>query len=125
MFVFLTLKSCLCFLNSYFKKPTEKFRELEIPQESVSLLSNIAYVAQKSGNETTDGMSLKQSILLGDMEEKDNGSNTEKLLLDLRRRGLITINPIQGDFEIIFKPDLLSRVKKIKEWISRFEMEIN
>ncbi len=113
-FEFLTLKS-----------QQKKFRELEIPQESVSLLSNIAYVAQKSGNETTDGMSLKQSILLGDMEEKDNGSNTEKLLLDLRRRGLITINPIQGDFEIIFKPDLLSRVKKIKEWISRFEMEIN
>ena len=47
----------------------------------------------------------------------------EKTLLDLRRRGLLDIMPQDGDEVLVFRPETLSRIKKIKEWLPRFEMD--
>jgi len=109
------------YLNLKFQKQT--FKELSIPDESISTLSNIAYVAQKSGQETEEGTSLMKSALLEDLSDKDTGK-LEKNLLDLRRRSLINLFPSGNDMNILFKKEMLSRIKKIKEWYPKFQMEI-
>lgn len=104
------------------KSQQKKFREMSIPQEAVGVLSNIAYVAQKSGKETPEGTTLSKSAFMADMAEK-NPDKIEKMLLDLRRRNLINIMPEGNDTLLIFQQQTLSRIKKIKEWLPRFEME--
>ncbi len=105
------------------KSQQKKFREISIPQETVGILSNIAYVAQKSGKETAEGTTLLKSAFLEDMSDK-NPDKIEKMLLDLRRRNLINIMPMGSDSQLIFKQETLSRIKKIKEWLPRFEMDV-
>jgi CRP-like cAMP-binding protein len=105
------------------KGQKKTFKELAIPEESMALLGNIAYVAQKSGVETEEGTTLLKSVLLHDLEVK-NTDQLEKNLLDLKRRNLVNIMPSGGDLMIIFKKQDQSRIKKIKEWMSRLEMEI-
>jgi CRP-like cAMP-binding protein len=104
------------------KGQNKTFKELTIPEESMALLGNIAYVAQKSGVETGEVTSLLKSVLLHDLEVK-NTDQLEKNLLDLKRRSLINLMPSGSDSMIIFKKQDQSRVKKMKEWMSRFEME--
>ena len=97
---------------------------MSIPQDAVGVLSNIAYIAQKSGTETPEGTKLSKSAFMEDMADKDR-NKLEKTLLDLRRRNLINIMPEGADSIIIFKPETLSRIKKIKEWLPRFEMDVS
>ncbi len=105
------------------KSQQKKFKEMSIPQEAVGVLSNIAYVAQKSGKETAEGTALLKSAFIADMAGK-NPDKIEKMLLDLRRRNLLNIMPEGDDSLIIFKQETLSRIKKIKEWLPRFEMDV-
>jgi CRP-like cAMP-binding protein len=104
------------------KSQKKKFKEVDIPDESVALLSNIVYVAQKSGTETDDGTALAKSLLVKDLDPK-NADHLEKNLLDMKRRNLVNIMPTQTDATIIFKKETVSRIKKIKEWLPRFEQE--
>jgi CRP-like cAMP-binding protein len=101
----------------------KSFKETNIPDESIALFGNIAYIAQKSGIETNDGTTLHKSALQSDLEEK-RSDNLEKNLLDLKRRNLISVFPSDNDDIILFKKETLLRIKKIKEWLPRFEMEI-
>ncbi len=105
------------------KGQQKQFREINIPQEAVSVLTNIAYVAQKSGAETAEGTVLSKDAFMEDLADK-NPDRIEKTLLDLRRRNLINIMPEGATVQIIFKKETLSRIKKIKEWLPRFEMEV-
>ncbi len=105
------------------KSEKKKFREATIPEDAVATLGNIAYVAQKAGRQTEEGMVLLKSALLEDLSDKKLDI-LEKNLLELRRRGLINVIPDAQDMAIVFKTDMLSRIKKIKEWLPRFEMEI-
>jgi CRP-like cAMP-binding protein len=104
------------------KAQKKKFKEVDIPDESVALLSNIVYVAQKSGIETDEGTSLAKSLLVSDLDPK-NADRLEKNLLDMKRRNLVSIMPSQTDETIVFRKETLSRIKKIKEWLPRFEEE--
>lgn len=106
------------------KSQQKTFREISIPQDAVGVLSNIAYIAQKSGTETPEGTKLSKSAFMEDMADKDR-DKLEKTLLELRRRNLINILPEGADSIIIFKPETLSRIKKIKEWLPRFEMDVS
>ncbi|KMQ49903.1 hypothetical protein CHISP_3190 [Chitinispirillum alkaliphilum] len=99
------------------------FRELSISEESISVFSNIAYVAQKSGEETADGMTLLKSNLVSDLSETTQDKLDESLF-DLKRRGLICVVPCNGDFLIIFRKESLSRIKKIRKMLPFFEMEV-
>jgi CRP-like cAMP-binding protein len=104
------------------KSQKKKFKEIDTPEESVALLSNIVYVSQKSGTETDDGTALAKSLLVKDLDPK-NADRLEKNLLDMKRRNLVNIMPSQGDATIIFRKETVSRIKKIKEWVPRFEQE--
>ena len=111
--------------EEYLKLKSQKkvFKELTIPDEAIALLSNIVYVAQKAGVETKDGATLLKSLLLKDLESK-TGDHLEKSLLDLKRRNLLNIMPADDhDAVLIFEKEVLSRIKKIKEWVPRFEQE--
>lgn len=105
------------------KSQKKKFREILVPEESIAMLSNIAYVAQKSGTATEDGIVLSKVALLEDLSG-EKSDLIEKQLLELRRRGLINILPTANDVSIIFRQETVSRIKKIKEWLPRFEKEI-
>jgi CRP/FNR family cyclic AMP-dependent transcriptional regulator len=104
------------------KSQKKKFKEIDIPEECVALLSNIVYVAQKSGTDTDDGTALAKSLLVKDLDPK-NADRLEKNLLDMKRRNLVNIMPSQTDATIIFRKETVSRIKKIKEWMPRFEQE--
>jgi hypothetical protein len=111
--------------DDYLKLKSRKktFKELTIPDEAIGLLSNIVYVAQKAGVETKDGTTLLKSLLINDLDAK-NSDNLEKSLLDLKRRNLLNILPAENsDAMLIFEKEVLSRIKKIKEWVPRFEQE--
>jgi hypothetical protein len=66
---------------------------------------------------------LAKSALLEDLADK-KPDMIEKSLLDLRRRTLADMMPVDGETMIIFQPEMLSRIKKIKEWLPRFEMSL-
>jgi CRP/FNR family transcriptional regulator, cyclic AMP receptor protein len=102
------------------KAQQKTFRETTIPDDSIAMLSNIAYVAQKSGTETSEGTVLRREALLADQQDKGQG-NIDKALFELRRRGIINMFPVDNDMEIVFKKEILSRIKKIKEWLPKFE----
>jgi CRP/FNR family transcriptional regulator, cyclic AMP receptor protein len=105
------------------KSQKKEFKESSIPDDTIAMLSNIAYVAQKSGQESEEGTTLLKSALAEDLADK-NPEKLEKSLLDLRRRNLINLMPSEKDVLIIFQKNSLSRIKKIKEWLPRFSMEI-
>jgi CRP/FNR family transcriptional regulator, cyclic AMP receptor protein len=105
------------------KAQQKSFRETTIPDDSIAMLSNIAYVAQKSGTETGEGTVLRREALVADQKDKGQG-NIDKALFELRRRGLINMFPVENDMEIVFKKETLSRIKKIKEWLPKFEAGI-
>ena len=105
------------------KSQKKQFKEANIPEESIGLLSNIIYISQKSATETDEGTVLPKSHLIKDLNTKD-ATHIEKILLDLKRRDIINIIPSANDSMIIFKKETLSRIKKIKEWLPRFEMEV-
>jgi len=99
------------------------FRELGVPQETIAVLSNIAYVAQKRGSETAEGTHLAKKLLVEDLSLKDT-AQLDVHLTDLTRRGLITMVPDGSGHTIIFHKETLGRIKKIKEWMPRFSMEV-
>lgn len=109
------------YLNLKSQKKT--FRETRIPDEAVTLLSNIVYLSQKEGVETHEGTALAKSVLLRDLENK-NSDHFEKSLMDMKRLDLINIMPAEnGDAMLLFEKEVLRRIKKIKEWVPRFEQE--
>lgn len=106
------------------KNQKKTFKEMNIPEEAIAILSNIVYVAQKEGVESTEGTTLLKSFLLRDLDSK-NTDHLEKSLLDLKRRNLLNIVPSDNnDSMLIFEKEVLGRIKKIKEWVPRFEQEI-
>ncbi len=105
------------------KSIKKTFRELSIPEESVAILNNIAYCAQKSAIETDDGTTLAREILVADLGDK-KADNLDKILSDLKRRMIITTPPGARDDILVFKRDTLSRIKKIREWAPRFASEV-
>ncbi|MBD3315852.1 MAG: cyclic nucleotide-binding domain-containing protein [Chitinivibrionales bacterium] len=107
-----------------FKSRQRTFRELTIPDDAIAILDNIAYIAQKSGNVTEDGTILSRNALLEDLSDK-NPEHLQKHLVDLRRLNLINLWPSEDDMSIIFRPETLSRIKKIREWLPKFEMEVS
>ncbi|MBD3422652.1 MAG: cyclic nucleotide-binding domain-containing protein [Chitinivibrionales bacterium] len=102
------------------KSQGKSFPELTVPREAIGLFNNIAYVAQKSGSETEEGTLLGKSALLEDMSDS-KPEVIEKNLLELKRRNLINVVPDQFDVHILFKRSTLSRLKKLQEWLPRFE----
>ncbi len=105
------------------KSQKKTFKEINIPEEAIAVLGNIVYIAQKEGVDTKEGTTLLKSYLLKDLENK-NTDHIEKSLLDLKRRNLLNILPTDNnDVVLIFKKEILHRIKKIKEWIPRFESE--
>ncbi len=105
------------------KGQRKTFKEMNIPEEAIALLSNIVYIAQKEGVESTEGTTLLKSFLLKDIDNK-NADHLEKSLLDLKRRSLLNIVPTEtNDSMLVFEKEVLSRIKKIKEWVPRFEQE--
>ncbi len=112
--------------NEYLLLKSQKktFKECSISEESITFLSNIAYVAQKSGQETDEGTVLMKSALLEDFSEQKI-DQLEKNLIDLRRKNLINLYPTDNDTAIVFKKEILTRIKKIKQWIPAFESEVS
>jgi len=102
------------------KSQKRTFREVEVGDESFGILNNIAYVAQKSGVETDDGTSLSKAALITDLGDKRT-DRLDKILFDLKRKNLINMEPAKNDTLIIFKRETINRIKKIKEWLPRFE----
>lgn len=105
------------------KSQQKQFKEAKIPDDLIATLSNIAYVAQKSGRETEDGISLSKSALFEDLAAK-NSENLERTLLQLRRSNLINMMPNNKEMMIVFRKEMLTRIKKIKEWLPKFTMVI-
>lgn len=102
------------------KSQKKTFREASVPEDAVTVLSNIAYVAQKLGRETPEGTTLLKSALLDDLKEKDP-KKVDKTLLELSKRSLVSIAPQDNDALIVFQKKVLTRLKKIKEWLPKFE----
>lgn len=100
----------------------KKFKEVGIPKEALATLTNIAYIAQKSGQETAEGTTLLKSLFIKDLDDK-NSAKIDQQLLELRRKDVINILPEQGDSLIVFRQEMLSRIKKIHEWLPKFEQE--
>lgn len=105
------------------KDQKQTFKELSIPKEAISVLSNIVYVAQKLGRETDDGTSLSKRALIDDLA-LESTTQLEKSLLELRRRNLINLLPAENDTAIVFRKEVPGRIKKIQEWMPRFAMEV-
>lgn len=106
------------------KSQKRTFKELTLPKETVSLLSNIVFIAQKKGVATEEGTSLKKSLLHVEATDKKKGS-LDKQLLDLRRNNLINLFPNGDETEIVFRKESLARINRIKEWIPRFEKDLS
>ena len=106
------------------KSRGERFREAVISVEAVATLSNIAYVAQKSGQETIEGTALYKSVLAEDLSDLNDSTLLEKNLAELTRTGLILMLPAEEKTLIIFQKERLIRIKKIREWLPKFEMEL-
>lgn len=102
------------------KSQKRTFRETEISDEALGVLNNIAYVAQKSGIETEEGTSLLKSSLVADLADRRT-DRLEMVLVDLKRKNLINMLPSDKDVQIIFRKEALTRIKKIKEWLPRFD----
>lgn len=105
------------------KSQKQTFKECAISDQAIAFLSNIAYIAQKSGQETDDGTTLMKSALVEDLSE-GSLDQLDANLLDLRRKNLISIYPSDSDSAIVFSKETLSRIKKIKEWLPSFEAEV-
>jgi CRP/FNR family cyclic AMP-dependent transcriptional regulator len=106
------------------KSRGERFREAVISVQAVATLSNIAYVAQKSGQETIEGTALYKSALAEDLSDLNDSALLEKKLAELARTGLILMLPAEEETLIVFQKDRLIRIKKIREWLPKFEMEL-
>jgi hypothetical protein len=106
------------------KDQKQNFKELSIPRESINILSNIDYIAQKSGRETAEGTMLNKKDLLSDIAP-NKSDQLDRHLLDLRRRNLINLLPAEGDTAIIFRKETLGRIKKIQEWMPQFTRELS
>jgi hypothetical protein len=106
------------------KSQKQTFKEVSIPHDVITTLKNIAYVAQKNGKENAEGTTIMKSILIKDFSEKNSGY-LERSLLDLKRRNLINLAPVDSDMAITFKDGDLRRITKIKEWLPHFEREFS
>jgi CRP-like cAMP-binding protein len=98
----------------------KKFPELSLPEEAVGILSNIDYIAQKWGVPRKDDVLLWKATLLEDLSDK-KPEVLERNLLDLRRAGVIDLEAREQDTMIVFEPKKISRIKKLKQWLPRFE----
>ncbi len=106
------------------KAAGKTFPELVLKERDMDLLSNIDYVAQKSGFSGEDGTKLKKGTLLEDFSEKEK-QRIDKQLTLLKRKGFVNILPENGEDHIVFSKEMISRVKKIREKMPSFEKEID
>jgi hypothetical protein len=106
------------------KSQKKTFPECSLSDESIAFLNDIDSVAGKSGQQTDEGTVLMKSALLQDLTEEKIGL-LEKNLKDLCREKLIKLIKSDNDTAIVFKNEVLSRIKKIKEWIPAFELEVS
>ena len=105
------------------KSQQKKFKEAAVPPDAVALLSNIEYVSQKSGKSVGKETALRVSDLLDDMADK-KPDVIEKRLADLRRRNLVSITPGDRGDLIMYDAAVIRRIKKIHEWLPKFEAEV-
>jgi CRP-like cAMP-binding protein len=119
-------RDALDLYNEYLllKSRNERFAEADIPEDVIATLSNIAYVAQKSGQETVEGTALYKSALVEDLSDHKDTPHLDTSLEELGRLNLILTLPAEEETLIIFKKEKLSRIKKIREWLPRFETEL-
>ena len=83
------------------------------------------YVAQKYGKLQKNGETImNKADFLRDIDVRKIEA-TEKILLDLRRKNLIGLFPSADGEEISFATNIVLRIKKIHEWLPRFEMEVS
>ncbi len=108
------------------KERGREFVELQITDPEVDLLNNVIYVSQKSGKETKQGTELPMKALIEDMAQK-NVTGIEKMLSSLQRRDVLNMFPAPDGSEnvILFRKESLTRIRKIKEWIERFRMDLH
>ena len=104
------------------KSQQKRFKEAAVTADAVALLSNIEYVSQKSGRKNGDEVLLSKAALFEDMADKKQDM-IEKKLSDLRRKNLISLVPGDDGEDIVFEPVAIRRIKKIHEWLPRFEGE--
>lgn len=109
----------------YLQSRQETFKEADISKELIATLSNIAYVAQKSGQETKDGTELYKSELAEDLADHHAAELLEKNLVELAKRNLISIVPAEEGTVLYFKKEKLGRIKKIQEWLPLFQKELD
>ncbi len=102
------------------RQKNENFTEMKLSQKTMDTLQNIAYVAQKSGTQSPEGILLHKSKLLDDLSGADT-SALQKDLLELRKKGIIDLCADGNDETIVFRRETLNRVKKIRYWTPRFE----
>lgn len=112
--------------NEYLLLKIQKktFMECSLSDELVELLNDIGSVAQKSGQQTDEGIVLKKSALSECLSEEKN-SLLDDNLNDLHRKNLIKIVPSDNDPAIVFKDEVLTKIRKINEWIPAFELEVS
>lgn len=106
------------------KSQKKSFMECSLSDESVAFLDDIGSVAQKYGQQTEKGALLMKSALLEELSEEKTDL-LEKTLLDLDREKLIKIIPSDTNTVILFKKEVLSRIKNIKQWLPFFELEVS
>jgi CRP-like cAMP-binding protein len=106
------------------KSQKRTFVECSLPDETVAFLNDIDSVAQKYGLQTDEGTVIMKSAILQD-SSKEKKALLDKNLEDLQRKKLIKISLSDNDTAIIFKKEVLTRIKKIKEWIPVFELEVS
>lgn len=112
--------------NEYLLLKSQKktFMECSLSDELVAFLNDICSVAQKCGQQTDEGTVFKKAALLENFSEEKTAL-LEKMLKDLNRKKLIKIITSDDDTAIVFKTEVLARIKKIKEWIPAFELEVS
>lgn len=119
-------KDALDLYNEYLllKSRNRRFAEADIPDGAIATLSNIAYVAQKSGQETIEGTALYKSALVEDLSGHNDTPLLDTSLQELSRLNLILTLPAEEETLIIFQKERLNRIKKIREWLPRFESTV-
>jgi len=96
------------------------FGGLDISDETIAMLRNLRYTAQKVGTVTNEGTEILRSRFLADLDEKESKGVDEKLKL-LQKHQAIHIYPSRGDVSIIVKKQSLDRIDKIKKYVPHFQ----
>lgn len=103
------------------KRQNRTFMEISVPQEEVETLDDIATAAAEVCGETGQIISIDKELFF-DKCGKDR-KTLEERLIDLKIRSFIDIISGENGSVIVFERKLLDRIRKIRLWMSGFEME--